>query len=158
MKHAKLIAGLFSAAVILAILWPVTENWQESPKDEFPLSYYPMFSHKRKATYAFYYLIGRDSAGRRHTIPYRYCGTGGFNQVRRQVRKKGKNGHANELTLQVAERLRRCKTAPWNTLTQVALVKGRYHLEDYFVSDQKLPLSEKVYSQQTIESNEKPDQ
>ncbi|TRX59088.1 hypothetical protein FNH22_11220 [Fulvivirga sp. M361] len=151
MIEKKPLAVVFSLAVTLALFWPVRENWQEKPKDEFPLSYYPMFSHKRKPTYSFTYFVGYDATGNRHTIPYKYLGTGGFNQVRRQVRKSAKTGKHDDLTMEVAKRLARSKREPLTQIVQVEMVKGRYHLEDYFLTKKKEPLKEKVYSRQNIE-------
>ena len=147
-------AILFSAVLIGALIWPIRENWRKKPKDNFPLSYYPMFSHKRDNTYTMRYFVGYDSTRNRYCIPYKYLGTGGFNQVRRQVRKKIKSGDREELTRQVAVRLAQSNRKDFKRLVSVACVKGTYHLEDYFLANEKLPLSETVLSRQNIVRDE----
>ncbi len=151
MIKTKQLALTFSAVVLLSVIWPVHQNWKDDPKDDFPLSYYPMFSHKRKATHSMPYFVGYDATGERHLVPFKYVGTGGFNQVRRQINRKARNGNVQELTEKVAQRLARCKTAPLNTLVRVEMVRGKYHLENYFLTDGKSPIEEKVYHSENIE-------
>ncbi|MCG8321596.1 MAG: hypothetical protein MI921_18985 [Cytophagales bacterium] len=151
MIKTKAAASIFSVIMIMAILWPVRQNWVENPQDEFPFSYYPMFSHKRKATHSLPYFVGYDISGKRHYIPYKYAGPGGFNQVRRQINKRARQGDVEELTKKVATRLARTNKAPYNELVRVEMVRGRYNLDDFFMSENKLPIKETVYSYQNIE-------
>ncbi|NJM08485.1 hypothetical protein HC891_23350 [Candidatus Gracilibacteria bacterium] len=37
----------FSMVLVGAVLAPLIENWRAAPRDNFPLSYYPMFSARR---------------------------------------------------------------------------------------------------------------
>lgn len=141
----------FSILISAAVLWPVKENWHSKPKDDFPLSYYPMFSHKRKATYAMPYVVGYDAEQNRHLIPYRYAGTGGFNQVRRQMRKMVREDQSDLLLNQVVERLKESSREPYDQLVKVALVKGKYHLDDYFLNAQTAPLKETILSTQNLQ-------
>ncbi|MDN5211349.1 hypothetical protein QQ020_04785 [Fulvivirgaceae bacterium BMA12] len=150
MINSKLAALIFSIIMILAVVWPVRQNWQENPKDDFPLSYYPMFSHQRKSTHSLPYFVGYDVSGRRYCIPYKYLGTGGFNQVRRQINKHARQGDVEKLTGKVARRLARCQEAPFNKLVRVEMVRGRFRLDDYFLTDNKRPVKETVYSHQNI--------
>ncbi len=151
MRIGKPLAAAFSLAVLLAILWPIRQNWQPKPKDDFPLSYFPMFSHKRGATYKVNYFIGYDDQGQRYCVPYRFAGSGGFNQVRRQINKKVKRGKGASVLDKVAERLARSEQEPYLRLTRVALVTGEYHLDDYFLKNHKMPLYEEVLAEKTIE-------
>lgn len=148
---SKPMALSFSLLISATLLWPVKENWQPKPQDDFPLSYYPMFSHKRKATYAMPYLLGYDAQQNRHLIPYRYVGTGGFNQVRRQMRKMVRQDQGDLLLGQVVENLKETRREPYNQLVKVALVKGKYHLDDYFLHEQTVPLEEIILSAQTLQ-------
>lgn len=150
MMSSQPLATAFSILVLVALLWPVQENWKKKPKDDFPLSYYPMFSHKRKATYSMSYLVGYDSLQNRYFIPYQYAGTGGFNQVRRQMRQMVREDRQDELTKRVVQRLANTQRKPFNQLERVDLVKGKYHFEDYFLHDQKEPISEKLLSTANI--------
>ncbi len=109
-----------------------------------------MFSHKREATYKVNYFVGYDKEGRRYRIPYRFAGSGGFNQVRRQINKKVKRGQTKALINQVAERLVKHSGPPYNRITRVALVTGEYHLDDYFLRHQKTPLHEQTIAEKVI--------
>src|SRR5262245_41098893 len=93
----KLTAVYVSLAMIGAVLWPIQQNWREKPVDNFPLSYYPMFSAKREATEAFHYLLGHDAQGARYIIPYQFAGSGGLNSVRRQIRRIVEDGRGPQL-------------------------------------------------------------
>ncbi len=151
MIKTKSVAVVFSLGLVLVIMWPVHQNWAENPKDDFPLSYYPMFSHKRKTTHSLPYFVGYDASGQRYCIPYKYVGPGGFNQVRRQINKRARAGNVEKITKKVARRLAKCKDAPLNNLVRVEMVRGKYDLDEYFLTDNKSPIKEKVYAYQNIE-------
>lgn len=147
----KSLATLFSVATLLAILWPVSENWQKKPKDNFPLSYFPMFSQKRDSVCTVNYFVGYDSSGQRHYIPYSLIGSGGFNQVRRQVNKKVRSEKGEELTQKLAKKIARNEVTPYCHITKVAMVRGRFNLNDYFLNGIRTPLNEKIIFAKTIE-------
>lgn len=151
MKYSRNQAILASIFVIVLVLSPVTENWETRPKDSFPISYYPMFSKKRDATYGLYYFVGYDSVQNRYKIPYKLAGTGGFNQVRRQIKKKARSSKAEAFTQQVAERVAENKRLPYSGLVRIELVKGYYHLENYYLKQDTLPVSEKRLAFHIIE-------
>ncbi|SHI80546.1 hypothetical protein [Aquimarina spongiae] len=144
MKYSQKQVLVISVFVITLILSPVVENWAGKPKDNFPLSYYPMFSKKRKATYGVYYLIGYDQEQNRHIIPYQFAGTGGFNQVRRQIKKAAKSENAVSFTQKIAQKIAAKKQAPYSQLERIELVKGYYHLENYFSKLDTLPVHERT--------------
>jgi hypothetical protein len=147
----KTFAALVSCATLLAILWPVKENWQEQPKDNFPLSYFPMFSYKRDSVMSLNYLVGYDTLGTRCVIPYRFAGSGGFNQVRRQINKKVRNDKGDKLVAKVAKRLQGCDEAAFSQLCRVELVEGTYNFNQYFIEGNKTPLSERCIAKHKIE-------
>ena len=122
LDRGKIPAGVLSLALIGAVLWPIQQNWREKPRDNFPLSYYPMFSAKRKAIESFYYLAGHDEHGTRHLIPYKFAGAGGLNSTRRQIGRIVREGRADELARSVARRLARQEKAPWSQIVTVAVV------------------------------------
>jgi hypothetical protein len=113
-EPGKYRAALASLVLIGAVLWPIHENWRKNPRDNFPLSYYPMFSARRDAVETFYYVLGRDAEGARYQIPAKMIGTGGGNQVRRQLRKIMNEGRAPELAQSVARKLARNDSPPWS--------------------------------------------
>lgn len=148
-KH-KVFAALFSLLLLGALLWPVRQNWQEKPKDNFPFSYYPMFSQKRNSTYEVSYLVGYDAAQQRHIIPYTFAGSGGLNQVRRQINKEVRKGRGEKLAARVARRVNKSKVAPYAQLECLEVVTGEYHLENYFINGDKAPILEKVAGSKNI--------
>lgn len=148
---SKTAAILFSLIISGSVLYPLKENFTNLPKDNFPLSYYPMFSAKRKPTQTLNYLIGYDSQYNRYTIPYRFVSSGGFNQVRRQINKKVRNDDFDKIVVKLASRLRRSKEPPFNKLVSVQLIRGTYHLDTYYLSGNKAPASEKILCIQKIE-------
>jgi hypothetical protein len=150
MHLSKFSASVFSLLLLAAIAWPVGENWKSKPKDEFPLSYFPMFSFKRDSIFQVNYFIGYDVRNQRCYIPYEYIGSGGLNQVRRQLNKKVREEKGDRIAEKVAKRLANCKTAPYNELVRVDLVTGRYHLDNYFLTGDKNPLAETVIASKTI--------
>ncbi|WP_299438516.1 hypothetical protein [uncultured Aquimarina sp.] len=143
MQYSQNQAILTSVLVILLVLSPVIENWASKPKDNFPLSYYPMFSKKRQVTYGMYYFVGYDTAQNRYKISYKLAGTGGFNQVRRQIKKAARSDKAEAYTQEVAKRIANKKEYPYSELVRIELVKGYYHLENYFLKQDTLPVHER---------------
>jgi hypothetical protein len=146
----KLRAAYMSLGMIGAVLWPVHENWRAEPHDNFPLSYYPMFSAKRKETETFHYMLGRDEAGNRFYLPYSFAGPGGLNSVRRQIRKITEEDRADELAHTLARKLRRKDEAPWSNIVTVAVVRGKFVVDDFF-HGKKEPVSEQVKASCPVE-------
>src|SRR5262249_2395394 len=112
----KLFPSLLSLGLVVAVLSPIRENWRAQPHDSFPLSYFPMFSARRKATETFYYLVGRDKQGARYLIPFLYAGSAGLNQTRRQIDRIVREQRASQLAETVAERLTHEAEAPWSRI------------------------------------------
>ncbi len=125
-------AGVFGALMIWAVLWPVAQNWRGQPKDSFPLSYYPMFSLKRADATTVRYLVGLDARGERHLLSHTYAGTGGLNQVRRQINKVVRGGKADTLCRLVAAKVAQRDEERFAGVVTVQVVTGRYRLTDYF--------------------------
>jgi len=149
-NRGKRRALLVSLAMIGAVLWPIQQNWRDKPKDDFPLSYYPMFSNKRDPVETFYYLIGRDAQGMRHHVPYAWIGDGGGNQVRRQLRKIINDGRGSDLAKSVAKRIAKKERAPWSEVISVAVCQGKYDVNAFY-HGHKEPVSEKVKGFATVE-------
>lgn len=140
---------LASGASILtlgAVLWPIVQNWRRTPSDGFPFSYYPMFSAKRTEKSRVAYLVGLEADGTRHLLHYRYAGSGGHNQVRRQIRRMTVEGRAEELCERVIANLARQGPRLHRKLATVQVVIGEYLLDDYFGGGSREPLREKVYA------------
>lgn len=151
MHLSKPFALFFSVAVLFAILLPVRENWKDKPKDRFPLSYFPMFSSKRDSICTVNYFVGYDTMGNRYYIPHALVGSGGFNQVRRQVNKKVRSENVEKITQKVAKKVAKCQEVPYCHLVRIALVRGDFDLNNYFQKGIKMPQHEKVIFTKTIE-------
>lgn len=151
MHYSKPLAVLLSVGLLLLIASPIRENFQTKPKDGFPLSYYPMFSLKRDTHYTVRYVVGYDDAGKQHIIPYQLLGTGGFNQVRRQVNKRCKQGKAHKLARTAAKRIARQTVPPYTELAYVEVIKGDFHLDNFFLIHDRTPVSAKVLATEVIE-------
>jgi hypothetical protein len=143
-------ALLLSLALIGAVLWPLQQNWRKDPKDNFPLSYYPMFSARREAVETFYYVLGRDEQGKRYQIPYKMIGDGGGNQVRRQLRKIMNEGRAPELAKSVAKKVARSESSRWSKIVTVEVCRGKYAVDDFF-RGRKEPVSETIKGSAPVE-------
>ena len=132
LAREKGFAGVLSALVVGAVVLPVVQNWRERPKDGFPLSYYPMFSLKRSESTTVRHLVGLDADGGRHLLPHTYAGTGGLNQVRRQINKVVRGGEADTLCRLVASRVAQEGEERFVGVITVQIVVGQYRPTDYF--------------------------
>ncbi len=146
----KLLAGLFSLAILVATLSPILQNWQEKPKDSFPLSYYLMFSAERPKNYPVNYFVGLDSRGNRYVISHKLAGKGGFNQTRRQINKVVRENRSADLCQKVAANLAAQHDPAMQEVIKVQLVKGIFRFDDYFGGDKK-PRRETVLAEAAVE-------
>ncbi len=148
--HATALSRRFASGTSLlalgAVLWPVVQNWRRVPSDGFPFSYYPMFSAYRSGRTRVTPLVGVEAGGKRHLLHNRYAGSGGQNQVRRQIRRMANEGRADELCVRVIARLAREKPRLHRRLAAVQLVTGTFLLDDYFGGGSREPLREKVHA------------
>ncbi|BFP42454.1 hypothetical protein FGF1_32990 [Flavobacteriaceae bacterium GF1] len=154
MNFSKTQALVFSIVVLLLVLSPVVQNWAKHPKDSFPLSYYPMFAKKRTQNYGLYYVVGQDTLGQDFRIPYKLAGTGGFNQVRRQINKARKKEKGLPFLQKVAGNIAKKEPQLYDRLMALELVKGYYHLEGYFLEKDTLPVLERKIAIYKINSDE----
>ncbi len=149
-QPAKWFAAGLSVALLCAVLLPLKENWSAKPQDSFPLSHFPMFTDRRGETYEVTYLVGLDASGNQRKIRHTYAGTGGFNQVRRQIRKTVRKGGAADLCQSVAARVARVKRGELAEVNQVRVVTGEYRLNAFFAGD-KTPVAEETHAVCNVE-------
>lgn len=83
-------ALVLGGAFVAAVAAPVLQHRRAQPVDGFPLSHYPMFSAKRRSTGSVVHVVIDDAHGT-HPVNYRRLGTGGFNQVRRQLNRRSRS-------------------------------------------------------------------
>jgi hypothetical protein len=146
----KRLAIVLSLLMIGATVSPIVENWREKPQDNFPLSYYPMFTKKRSEKQRITHIVGLNPQSERHMISYKYAGTGGLNQVRKQIAETVRNGHAAHLCQAVASRIADAKGTRWQEVMTIRIVTGSYRLADYF-SGNKMPASEAIHATCAVE-------
>jgi hypothetical protein len=145
----KWLAGAFSIAVLVVVASPVVENWRWPPRDDFPLSYYRMFSEDRADAQRLTYLVGLDEQGGRYLIPYPLAGAGGMNQVRRQINKLVDQGQAPGLCRSVAARVARAGSRMAQVRT-VEVTTGTFRMSGYFTGRQ-VPTTENVRARCSVE-------
>lgn len=148
-RAGKRIYTLTTAIVVLVLLSPLAENWKARPQDSFPLSYYPMFSHRRADTYAGNALLGVDADGKRMVLSYRLAGHGGFNQVRRQLAAKLKEKQGQQVCQHVASNVAQSNRGSLSTIQTVQVVSQKHHIHRFFAR-QDSQLGEKVYATCTV--------
>lgn len=127
-------AVLFSLACISLVGIPIIQNFREKPDDGFPLSYYPMFSEERHGTTQLSHAIGIRADGTTMSLHYRVVGSGGMNQVRRQIRKIVRSGDADELCRKVAAHVAQSRRTEYGELVEVAIVTDTYDFHEFFGS------------------------
>lgn len=141
---SRIYAYLLSAGMIGATLSPIAQNFSDERHDDFPLSYYPMFTQDRGETARVTYAFGLDDVGNRRVIPYRYIFSGGMNQARKQLRitVRESRSRTRRLCRQIASRI--ADRREYEDLHQVMIATGRYRFDDYF---RRLPalVSEEVH-------------
>ncbi|SJM64178.1 hypothetical protein [Gulosibacter sp. 10] len=153
-----LLLGLAFAAALLSPLRhyarPLDEVAERKfARDSFPLSTYPMFSVDRKGRVVVPHVIGVTAHGERVVPHYRHYGSGGLNQVRKQVARALRRGRAAEVAQRYADSLADSQaraaeaagaaSADEAAIVTVAVVRSRFVFEDYFAG-RRLPDAESI--------------
>jgi hypothetical protein len=138
-------AVLFSAALLALTLAPAAAHLGADIEDSFPFSTYPMFSQPRNETYRVSYAVAVAADGAQTRLSYRLAGAGGFNQVRRQIRRAARDGRADVLCTEIADRL----AARGTGAVGVAVLTGRFDLRGYF-RDAPEPVETEVHARCTV--------
>lgn len=123
-------AAAVTATVVGTALVPLRQYRRpiDERVDGFPMSYYPMFSARRGQFGHVIYAVGVTEDGSRRNLAYHLLGTGGVNQIRKQLSRAVKRGeqqaHAARLAASVAEHP---DEADVRTLE---IVRGQFDLDD----------------------------
>ena len=131
-RTQRRLAALASIGVLCTLMLPVKENWSKSPRDGFPLSYYPMFTKVRSKTTTLHHVVGVSRSGERHNLPGRLTCQGGMNTARRQMRRMVRDGAAESLAERAAERLVGSPLVAHLELERIEVVVSRYSIRAYF--------------------------
>jgi hypothetical protein len=141
----EVVALLASGALLAAVLAPVRQHWRAEPRDGFPFSCYPMFSARRSAHGTVTHLVGLQDDGSRRVLHHSYLGTGGLNQVRRQLNRSVRDGRAQELATTAAALVAARPRRGDGAVTEVRVVTGRYRYDAFFAGDRE-PVREQVHA------------
>ena len=141
-RSRKWVASVISLVLLGAVTAPIGQNWMAEPRDDFPLSYYPMFSFEKADQQRVTYLVAHDADGGRVLLPYWYAGQGGMNQVRRQMNKLVERGQSSRMCRSVASRVARSGDLPKN-LVNVQVVTGTFFMSEFFTGN-RVPATETV--------------
>lgn len=136
-------AGILAAVVFAGFLFaplrhyvgdlPEVERAKEE-KDSFPFSTYPMFTAYRQGRQTIPHVVGFTSDGSRVPLHYRHFGAGGLNQVRRQISRAMRRGHATRVAQRYADSLKRRPRSGEKDVVEVAVVRSRFIFDEYFGS------------------------
>ena len=89
----------------------------------------------------------RSRPDRRHIITSRYYARGGMNQARRQLARLARNRRtARELCHSVAKKVARKNRGSLSKVERIRVVRGWFHMEEYFGKGNKTPVRERVYA------------
>lgn len=130
-SFSKAWACAVSIAVMGIVVSPLAQNWSSAPQDDFPLSYYPMFTKSRDDEVKITHVVGLDEKGNAYRIRYNVLGSGGMNQVRKQVRRQVKAGNADELCQDVAKRISKKESGPLSGIDSVAVLTSSFELDQF---------------------------
>lgn len=139
------LAALLSVGVSTAVLAPLLQHRRTPPTDSFPLSYYPMFTKRRRPRAKVTHLMGVDGRGRRSPLPYTLAGRGGLNHVRKHLSRTVAAGRADELCRSVAASVARRDEPELAGVVSCEVVSGTYRLATYF-SGRTAPVAERVHA------------
>jgi len=141
-EPGKLAAALFSIALIGAMLSAVVKNWEERPRDSFPLSYFPMFTADLEDLHTEQYVVGVDARGRRYAVHYNNVAPGGsLPRVRGETRAMVRRGQAEQLCQSASSRLAERNTRSLRSVVRLEIMTGTFSLSEY-LNGNKQPLSE----------------
>lgn len=121
---------------MLVIASPILENWKDEPKDDFPLSYYPMFIQNRGEETLVAYLFGVDKDKNYYTIPNYYVIPGSdFNSARKQIMRIIINNQSLELCKFTAKVLRIIEEEPFNKITHLVVISSKVNIAEFMKSE-----------------------
>jgi hypothetical protein len=112
--------------------------------DDFPLSWFPMFSKPRPEYETPIYVVALDADGARHKVSQRYWTSGGFNQGATQLIKTSKKGKdaLREMCERIAKKVGSSKVSDYRASTGISIFKGVYSRESWFRDGNHEPIRE----------------
>jgi hypothetical protein len=143
MTVGRVYAVILSVGMALAICSPLHPRLRGVEGDNFPLSWYPMFSRPREEIETLTYVIGLEQDRTRHIIHYSLYSPGGMNSARHHIRDVARSRKAGRATCKhIAKGVAARQKGPLSRVRTVMIVRGKYRLAEYFGNGNKQPISE----------------
>lgn len=140
-------ATFLTVVLCVAVLLPVHEDFRGPRGDDFPFSWYPMFSRPRPDPEWSHYVVGRTASGERVLIPSWYYVKGSMNQARRQLDHLVREPRtAMETCERAAKKIARSRRKKMDEVQSVRVVRGYFHMEEYFSKGNKEPVREITFA------------
>ena len=136
-RDARRNALVLSAITLFVVTVPIVQNFRADPDDGFPFSYYPMFTARRGEDTGLIHPVGVRADGSEVDLHYRFADDGGMNQVRRQIRKRVRNGQADLLCEEIARNVAASRDPAVSDVVEVQLVDDDYHIRNFFAGQQE---------------------
>lgn len=149
----RVYAILVTLLVCGVVLSPITQGFRASPRDDFPLSWYPMFARPRPKWETPVYVIGLKSDGSRQKLSQQWWTAGGFNQGATQLIQAAQAGKSalEPLCTRIATKVGKKKSAELEGVVEVAILRGKYSLDRWFREGDHRPEREEELQRCTVE-------
>ena len=95
------------------------------------------------------HAVGVKADGTIANLPHWTAGSGGMNQLRRQMSRMVKSGRALDLCKKVALRVARSKDPRFTSIVSVLIVRSRYNTNAFFKGETE-PIMRTQYAHVTI--------
>jgi len=144
MPMTRLGATVWTVLVCGAVLSPIVQSFRDTPRDDFPLSWFPMFAAARPEVEKPVYAVavgGTEQA----FVASRYWTSGGFNQGASQlIRAASRSGALRPLCERIAGAVAKKPPRGVSAPTEVQIRRGWYSLQTFFGENDRTPIREVV--------------
>jgi hypothetical protein len=108
-----------------------------------------MFTAKRKASGQVTHLVGVTADGETRFLPHGLAGSGGLNQVRRQLARSARRGAADRVCAAVAAKVAASGERGLADLVEVRVVTCEYRFDD-FHAGRRAPMTERIHARLAV--------
>lgn len=138
-------AAVWTVLVCGAVLSPVVQGFRDKPKDDFPLSWFPMFARARPEVETPVYAVAIGE-GERTPVGVQYWTSGGFNQGATQMLLAARGGPSalRPLCERIAMKVARSPLRGVPPSTEIRILRGWYSRATYFGEGDTKPTREVV--------------
>lgn len=145
LQWTKPTAYAAALGIVAVVGSPIRENFKPLAKreDDYPLSYFPMFSHKRGRVGRVNHLIGLDAEDNEIPLAYTLAGHGGLNQVRRQINRRVREKKAVAVARDVAANVAASNKRAYADVERVQVVTSWHDYDEWFDGN-KVPKRRKL--------------